>query len=202
MEGNASAQANRQRRAVRDESRRRLEDQLLGNDTKRGGRRGGAWSGDGSRHWQEMRRRDVRIDAARLPLVALERLVGDGGAVPGDAAHEDEEQDGDGHHGAAVGGREEAEHRADDGDERHAEQLHARADRDGEQRCVGRRAQHVGVHQLPAALLEQLLLLLDRVVLLQVAARAHGRRRVHKGTAQAAAVLERRSSGREREKAG
>lgn len=104
----------------------------------------------------------------RLPLRALESLVGEGGAVAGGDAHQGEEQQRDGQHRSAVRGREEAEHRARDRDEGHAEHLHARPDRGREPGGERRRAEDVGVHELPARLLEQLLLLLHRVVLRQV----------------------------------
>ena len=83
----------------------------------------------------------------------LERLVQEGGGVAGGHAHEDEEQQRGRHQPAAVGGREEAEHRAEDADDRHREQLHAGAERRAEEDRVWRRPEDVGVDELPAGLL-------------------------------------------------
>lgn len=90
-----------------------------------------------------------------LPLGALEHLVQAGARVAGQQAHEDPQQEHGGHEAAAVGGGEEAQHRKDHGDERHAEELHPRAHVDAEQARVVGGPEDVAVDQLPASLLLQ-----------------------------------------------
>ena len=87
-------------------------------------------------------------------LVCVRRVVARG------HAHQEEEEEGSCEEAATVGRREEAEHREHDGEDPHDEQLHARSEGGTEQDGVGRGAQDVGVDELPAALLLQVLLVL------------------------------------------
>lgn len=89
-----------------------------------------------------------KCPATRLtsPKAHPEGLVEASGGVAGKDAHEDEEQQDGGHEAAAVGRRQEAQHRKDHGDHGHAEQLRSRPHKHCQQRGLARRPEHVSMH--------------------------------------------------------
>jgi len=106
--------------------------------------------------------------------------VQEGGRVSRGHAHEDEEKQHGRQQAAAVGRREEAEHREDHRDDRHGERLHARAHEHREHHRGARRPKDVAMHELPARLLLDIIRRVAGIVPVKVAVeRAHHNHRHH-----------------------
>mmetsp|Transcript_11078 Transcript_11078/g.29748 ORF Transcript_11078/g.29748 Transcript_11078/m.29748 type:complete len:404 (-) Transcript_11078:9-1220(-) len=92
-----------------------------------------------------------------MAFIALEDLAKPGGRVSGKDAHEGKQQ----HHGLQkappMGRRQEAKNGEEEGDNRHAQHLHPRSDRDCQHGRESRPAEDISVHKFPARLLPRLL---------------------------------------------
>lgn len=79
-------------------------------------------------------------------LAYLEELVQASRVVSTKDAHDDKKQQHGSHEASPVGRRQEAQHGKDHGDDRHANELHARADIYGQQGGVGGGPEHITMH--------------------------------------------------------
>mmetsp|Transcript_24753 Transcript_24753/g.36301 ORF Transcript_24753/g.36301 Transcript_24753/m.36301 type:complete len:475 (+) Transcript_24753:708-2132(+) len=104
---------------------------------------------------------DGRGDGGALPLLAVEHLVRDGGAVASGTRQHHEEGDARDHEGPTVGRRQESNCGENQQGHGHEEELSTAADEDRQQhRPLPRRTEHVSVDQLPARLFPFFLALL------------------------------------------
>ena len=92
-------------------------------------------------------------------------LVVAGGVVAGEDTHQAEQENNGSEEAAAVGGRQESKHRKEEGDDGHAQHLHAHPNRDRQQHRVRRRPEDIAVDKLPTRLLVQVIRVVELVVL-------------------------------------